>query len=109
MTAMGGIIAALVGLGIMIVAFVSFVYPLPGLTTKRGRGWTVVVGYSVLLWGSTIIRQTVPEELREPFATPIGFVVFGMLVLSVIALIRPSPNLWLSTRKQQPASSAPDE
>ena len=100
MAAMEGIIIALVGLGIVIVASVSFVYPLPGLTTNRGRGWTVGVGYCVLFWGSTIIRQTVPEELREPFDGPITFVVLGMFVLSCIALIRPSPNLWLSTRKQ---------
>ncbi|MCY4388356.1 MAG: hypothetical protein OXC18_14790 [Desulfurellaceae bacterium] len=100
MTAMAGIIVSLVGLGIVIGASVSFVYPLPGLTTNRGRGWTVVVGYGVLCWGSTIIRQTVPEELREPFADPIMLVILGVFVLSCIALIRPSPNLWLSTRKQ---------
>ena len=100
MTAMEGILVALVGLGIVIVASVSFVYPLPGLTTNRGRGWTVVVGYLVLFWGSSVIRQTVPEELREPFAGPIMVVIFGAFVLSCIALIRPSPNLWLSTRKR---------
>ena len=51
MTAMAGIIVAVVGLSIVIVASVSFVYPLPGLKTNRGRGWTVVVGYGLLFWG----------------------------------------------------------
>ena len=100
MTTLAGIVMALAGLGIVIAASVSFVYPLPGLTTNRGRGWTVAVGYFVLLWGSAVIQQTVPEDLREPFAGPIAFVVIGMFVLSVIALIRPSPNLWLPTRKR---------
>ena len=100
MAATAGIIVALVGLAIVIVAFVSFVYPLPGLTTKRGRGWTVVVGYGVLLWGSTIIRQTVPEELRESFITIPMLVIFGAFVLSCIALIRPLPSFWLPTRKK---------
>ncbi len=100
MTAMAGIIIALAGLAIVIVAFVSFVYPLPGLTTKRGRGWTIAGGYLVLLWGSSIIRQTVQEELREPFVTIPMMVIFGAFVLSCIALIRPLPSCWLPTRKQ---------
>ena len=101
MTAMEGIIVALVGLGILIIGSVSFVYPLPVLTTNKRRGWTGVVGYLVLFYGSTIIRQTVPEELREPFASPLlALVIFGAFILSCIAIIRPLPQLWLSTRKR---------
>ena len=100
MTTLAGIVMALVGLAIAIVAFVSFVYPLPGLTTNRGRGWTVVSGYCVLLWGSIIIRQTVPEEIRESFVTYIMLVPYGAFILSIIALIRPLPSCWMPTRKQ---------
>lgn len=100
MTAMVGILLALVGLGIVIAAFASFVYPLPGLTTKRGRGWTIVAGYCVILWGSIIIRQTVPEEIRESFVNYIMLVPYCAFILSIIALIRPLPSCWMPTRKQ---------
>ena len=100
MTAMAGIIVSLVGLGIVIVASVSFVYPLPGLTTQKRRKWAIAFGFLVLLVGNTVIQHTVPEDLREPFVGPVLSVPFLLFILAGIALIRPLPKLWLPTRKR---------
>ena len=99
---MAGIIVALIGLGIILVASFSFVQPLPrlGLPTKTRAFtyWLVGGGYIIVATGSGMIRQTFPEEVREPFLFLPMLAVLGAFILSCIALVRPLPKLWLATR-----------
>lgn len=83
-------------MGVMAVAFLSFVRPFPllGLTTKRRAGWTAGIGYVIVIVtvGSTVgpaVRETVSEETRNLLFGPFVFAIFGAFIAACSALFLP--------------------
>ena len=81
---MTGITLLLIGLGIMIGAFMP---QTSTLYTNTKRNWIAFVGYLILFCGSVLIRHAFSEESREPFAIFLMIISFGTFVLSSIFLL----------------------